>query len=171
MQQMDLDEVLLLIDANPPGKTEVIDFRHRLVMAKLAADSITGVSADKLPLQQQARNHTIASARSLRESFADAELVLLMGADSFMTLGRWSDRDELFEIFSFGVAGRVGSEQANIKELPGLRYTHIEMPYYQISSSSIRHAIEQGGNPEGLHKDVYDYIKRNQLYRNTPGSQ
>ncbi|HEX7259527.1 MAG TPA: nicotinate (nicotinamide) nucleotide adenylyltransferase [Candidatus Saccharimonadia bacterium] len=172
MDQLGLDEVLLLIDADPPHKPDVSDFEHRMAMAQLATQGYPRISPDKYALQRRTKNHTIATARELHEANPASELVLLMGADTFLSIDRWADREELFKLLSFGMAGRNGSDSLEVDALKwrlgdsaqALQCEVVTMPLTNISSSAIRTSVGLNEAISGLHPAVYDYIKNNRLY-------
>ncbi len=164
--------MLILIDAQPNHKTDVIDFSHRLEMARLGAQARPKIHADKLPLQRQVRNHDLASIQELKQFYPNTELFLLMGDDTFATLERWDNIEELLQLLSFGVARRSGSHEITKAELrhrfgrlaPVLRYETLTMPLVGISSSLIRKAVGISAKVEGLPPAVSEYIKNNRLY-------
>ncbi len=161
--QLGLDEVLILIDAEPGHKAEVTDFSHRLEMARLAVQNHPKISADRLPLQRRPQNHRMSNVNELVGAVGDAELVLLMGEDSFLTLEHWDDYERLVQMFAFGVAKR-GVHNLRTPILEDVKVRWIEMDPVPVSSSAIRWSIKVGQKPSELDPSVWNYIQLHHLY-------
>ena len=80
----------------------------------------------------------------LARAAGDAELVLLLGADQYVTLDDWHDPERLRRLATIAVAPRPGVEIA------AGSVTLIAMPEMDIASSEIRRRIAAGESIDGL---------------------
>jgi nicotinate-nucleotide adenylyltransferase len=108
--------------------------------------------------------------RSIHSSHPDAELTLIVGADTAGTLGSWREPAQLFELASLAVAARVGAaRQPVLDTLAKVRF--LEMPTIAVSSSLARQRVARGEPVEELvGPAVARYIEEHHLYRAGAGA-
>src|SRR6266403_2140540 len=74
-----LDEVWLLVDAEPAYKANVLPYQQRFDMTMLATDSLPGVSADQVPEAVRRLPHTMAGFSALMERYPDERFAFIVG--------------------------------------------------------------------------------------------
>jgi nicotinate-nucleotide adenylyltransferase len=174
LSQLQLTRVLWVLTPTPPHKPErpITLLEHRLEMLKRAIGTIPGFELSSVEIDRPGPHFTLDTVDLLQTKYPAARLVLLVGGDSLRDLHTWNRADELiWALNAFGVMRRPGAE-IDLKilenQLPGLsaKVRFFETPQLQISSSTIRQRIQNGGHYRFyLPVGVYDYIQKNKLYR------
>ena len=108
--QFHLDEVLLLISGDPPHKSPSADKSHRFAMANLASQGREGIYASQIELERSGVIYTIDTLRQLRQALPDTKLFYIIGADTLLELPTWREADTVYQLTSFIVFLRPGSE-------------------------------------------------------------
>lgn len=174
LNQLQLTRVLWVLTPQPPHKPEnpITPLNHRLEMLKRAVGTSPGFELSTIEIERPGPHYTLDTLYLLREKFLSAKLVLLIGGDSLRDLPRWNRPAEIIAaVHAFGVMRRPGDQvelTALENTLPGLsaKVRFVETPQLEISSSSIRQRIQNGGHFRYyLSSGVYDYILQNKLYR------
>ena len=121
------------------------------------------LSVDGSEVARGGLSYTIDTVRALRAAHPDAELVLLMGADTAATLPQWREPEALSLLVQVAVAGRGGEPV----QLPvGFRAQPFPMRRVDISATEIRARVGTGRSIRGFVPDaVADYIAAHGLYR------
>jgi nicotinate-nucleotide adenylyltransferase len=173
LNQLQLTRVLWVLTPQPPHKPEnpITPLNHRLEMLKRAVGTSPGFELSTIEIERPGPHYTLDTVYLLREKFLSAKLVLLIGGDSLRDLPRWNRPAEIITaVHAFGVMRRPGDQvdlSALENTLPGLsaKVRFVETPQLEISSSSIRQRIQNGGHFRYyLSSGVYDYILQNKLY-------
>ncbi|HUC86963.1 MAG TPA: nicotinate (nicotinamide) nucleotide adenylyltransferase [Candidatus Saccharimonadales bacterium] len=170
--QLGLDEVWILVNGSPEGKTEVAAFKHRLEMARRAVIEVNGVVADREPVQRMAQRHSIATAHQLVQDYPDHRFTLIMGIDTFSGIDSWDDHAKLLSLMDFAVAERPGSNPSAIADLQRrlgavasrLNYRLIAMPPLSVSSRQAKDSLRTGAPATDIPSAVQQYISYYQLY-------
>jgi nicotinate-nucleotide adenylyltransferase len=157
-----LDEVRVLVAANPPHKEVDVDADTRVALAKLAfPDDI--VVRDDHP-------YSIDTV----SGFGD-DAIFLVGADQFAAFLTWERPDDLLEKVRLGVATRPGYPRDVLDGvLSQLRRPErvelFEMEPVPISSSQIRERVATGAPIDDLAPEsVAREIERRRLYARDRG--
>jgi len=202
IERMRLDRVLLAPVGVQPLKRDrpQAGFADRVAMTRLAIEGEPGmeVSLIDAPHSNGRPNYTIDTVRSLREMLEpDDELFCLMGADSFLSVGKWHRASELLVACDFIVASRPGFELNRIAAalpasisvascdqqqednlvlcLRGAGHRESRLCLLpdlrdQASATGIRASLERGGVPRGeLDPAVTAYIREHRLYEDASG--
>jgi nicotinate-nucleotide adenylyltransferase len=119
MERLALDRVLLAPVGLQPLKRDhpQASFTDRLEMTRLAIEAEPGLELSLLdaPHPDGRPNYTIEAVRSLRASLASGDrLFCLMGADSFLSIGKWYRASDLLLACDFVVASRPGFDLSRI---------------------------------------------------------
>jgi nicotinate-nucleotide adenylyltransferase len=144
---------------------------HRLRMCRLAVDGEQGLSVCAIEVERGGLSYTVDSLEAIHANHPDAELTLIVGADTARTLPSWREPAELLELAQLAVAARVGSQRrlvldalAGIGSADGVRF--LEMGPIEVSSSLARERAAQAQPIEELvGPAVAEYIAEHQLYR------
>ena len=161
-EQFDLDELRILVAANPPHKDVDVDADTRVALAKLAfPDDI--VVRDDHP-------YSIDTV----SGFGD-DAIFLVGADQFAAFLTWERPDDLLEKVRLGVATRPGYPREVLdgvlsQLLRPERVELFEMEPVPISSSEIRGRVALGTTIDDLVPEpVAREIERRRLYTRDRG--
>ena len=173
-----LDELLLIPSGQPWQKdTNITPAQTRLQMTEAAGIDLaraflylkipTKIGIDGIEIDRAGPSYTIDTVKALRERFGStANLILLMGADSLMTLPTWNSWKDLLHYVNFAVASRPhhNLKQALSSEITNLLNEHQvaqpdtleKNPYGRIyldesltinlSSSELRNRLKTGVN-------------------------
>ncbi len=199
LQALDLDKVLVAPVGSQPLKLErrATPYRDRLAMTRLALTGHARFQLSKVdaPRPDGQPNFMIDTLHRLQSDLpADAQLYVICGADSFLTISQWHRPADLLMEFPFIIGARPGFDLGRIahalpndisvawEQVPdphlltlGLRDTHQRrsrlylLPDLQhdVSATEIRDALRSSEPSPGLLPPaVLDYIRRHRLYRN-----
>lgn len=203
MERLGLDRVLLAPVGMQPLKRDrpQADYQDRVAMTRLAIDGQPGLELSLIdaPRSDHRPNYTIDTLRALRATLAaDDHLICLLGADSFLSIGKWYRAADLLLAADFAVAARPGFDLSRVTAaLPAsisvgsctstqpdqlvlcLRgaarresrlYLLPELEV-AVSASAIRSELEQGAHPgQLLPPAVAAYIQQHHLYQPEPAS-
>jgi len=166
--------VLFIPSRKPPHKTnrDITPASHRYKMAAQAICEHPTFDISNIEIERTGPSYTIDTAKKLKEICPPgAKISYIIGADAVQEILSWKDAKELLQICSFIVVPRPGyqSPQAHMDKLTknlGARFTWLETPLTDISSTQIRECILHGQPISGLvPKSVEDYIRANGLYQ------
>jgi nicotinate-nucleotide adenylyltransferase len=175
-EQLQLDRVLFVPAAEPPhkGSTEITAPRHRLEMVRLAIAGNRNFFECELELRRAGPSYTVDTLSELHRQFPDAELFLLLGADSLMDLGSWREPQRILQLAQIAVAARPDCWPIPWEKLDcwlpedrraAIRRSVIEIPLLGISSSEIRQRRRLGQSIRYLVPAAVEaYIDAHKLY-------
>jgi nicotinate-nucleotide adenylyltransferase len=99
----------------------------------------------------------VDTLRALRAAAPGDELVLLLGADTAVTLNRWHEPDAIWQLCRVETFAREGIGEEGV-----------QVPRVDISSTAIRERVRAGRSIRYWVPDtVVDYIAAHRLYRET----
>jgi nicotinate-nucleotide adenylyltransferase len=165
-----LDRVLFMPAAQPPHKDHeaMTSAADRLLMTRLAISGDDAFELTLIEMEREGPSYTIDSVVELRRLYGDdAELFLLMAADSLAQIDTWRQPDELLERIEFVVGPRPG---AALPDRPSLasrfgsnaaRIHLLEGPSLDVSSTQIRERVAAGHTirylvPRGVEELIVD---------------
>lgn len=168
VQEGAVDEVWLIRSPLNPLKAAntLAPDADRQQMLEIAIEEHEGLRTccieDTLPRP----NYTINTLRALQETHPDVEFHLIIGTDNWLIFDKWRAYDEILTDFHLIVYPRPGYELTTTETLSTLteRVRFVDAPQFDISSTEIRTAIEQGEEPEMIDPKVLNYIKTNNIY-------
>jgi nicotinate-nucleotide adenylyltransferase len=177
-----LDEVWLMPAAIPPHKQnrELAAAKHRLAMLELALAGHEQLKSSPLEIDRGGVSYTVDTLTAIGQQQPDAELFLLMGADSLHDLPTWREPARICEFATPAIVRRGGSPEPNfsvlkpivsVDRLQIIRQAQVEMPQIELSSTDLRERTALGKSlrfrtPRAVEK----YIETHGLYR-APGNQ
>jgi nicotinate-nucleotide adenylyltransferase len=176
--QLGLDRVLLIPNANPPHKQVVGDPgpAARLALCRLAIGDDERFEVSELEVEREGPSYTADTLRALHEACPGAELTFIVGGDMASSFPTWHEPAEVVRLARLAVAEREGTPQADILErlatIPGAveRVDFFDLPRMDISSSLVRRRVAAGHPIRYLVPDpVADYIAQHGLYRSPAG--
>jgi len=162
-----LDEMWLLVNADPAHKIDVMAYEHRLAMAELAVRDEPGVR-----VVDYRESHTYAGFRAFMAAWPREQFVFVVGMDVMAGIDRWDDIKSVVLDTAFLVAQRpsVGDEVAALRQRLGrvgdlLDAREFEFDAYNMASSRrIRELLRAGEQSEWLDARVAEYISHHSLY-------
>jgi nicotinate-nucleotide adenylyltransferase len=160
-EALHLTQTILMPAGDPPHKRKgLAKKRRRLQMVKLAAEGRFAVS--DLEIERSGKTYTVDTLTALRAQHPDADLWMIIGADTLHEIKNWRDAPRVFTLCRFAVFARGG---LSLPEVPGAQVTRIETPIPGISATEIRARVHRGASLSGLTPpEVIRYIGLNRLY-------
>ena len=144
---------------------------QRLQMLRLALDGEKNVVVSDMELQREGKSYTYETVEQLRARHPDAELVLLMGTDNFLTFHEWRNPERILSQASLGVfyrgdRGEKAAIDAKKAEMEAAGHTVylVENDVVEISSTNLRRMLIFRCADPFLPKGVGEYIRSNDLY-------
>ena len=172
-----LDKLLLIPAAIPPHKalpSGTPAQEHRLAMVEKWADVMGGhVEVSALELEREGKSYTSDTLRSIRQTYPDAELWLLMGTDMFLTLHLWHEPEVILSLAGICAFGRTeqdgeamfAPQRDYLQKNFDAKITTITLPgLVDISSTRLRELLKRGEGGKYLLPSVYGYILLHRLY-------
>ena len=145
--------------------------QQRLEMLHMAAVDCPEIEVSDIELRREGPSYTYLTVAQLRQVYPDAELILLMGTDMFLSFQNWMKPEEILKHVSLGVfyRGEKG-EKAAIEakkaemEAAGATVYPVNNEVVNISSTQMRRLLAFRCAGELLPGGVLDYIRENRLY-------
>jgi nicotinate-nucleotide adenylyltransferase len=176
-EQLRLDEVWFMPAATPPHKRdrELTSAKQRVEMLELAIAGNEAFRVSTLELDRGGVSYTVDTLRHLLRDRPDAELFLLMGADSLRDLVTWREPEEVCRLALPAVVRRGGepdpdfsvlNEVVASERLKAIRASEVEISAVDFNSTDLRERAAEGRSlryrtPRAVEK----YIETQQLYR------
>lgn len=175
---LDLDRVIYLPTAQPPHKKDrrFAPAHARFAMVELALLDRPGCFASPFELTPGRTAFTVDTVLQYREIHPEAELFLILGADSLLNFSTWRRWREIARLAELAVMVRPGwSLETLPADLPGElreliegeRVHPLENPPVDVSSSELRQRLVGGAESAAgsLPDLVLRYINKYALYR------
>jgi nicotinate-nucleotide adenylyltransferase len=176
-EQCRLDRVWLLPAAAAPHKQErrTASARHRVEMLRLALGGHPDIEVNTTEVDRGGVSYTVDTLAEIHAQQPDAELFLLMGADTLEDLPNWRAPRRICELAVPVVVRRAGSAEPAFEALAEVveparlklfRQFQVTMPILELTSTEIRTRVANGQSiryrtPRAVEK----YIESNGLYR------
>jgi nicotinate-nucleotide adenylyltransferase len=195
-RELGLERVLLMPVHISPHKAPGEDPgpSHRLAMCRLAVDRAPRLAVCAMEIERGGASYTVDTLKALHASHRDAELTLILGADTASTLPSWREPAQLLALARVAVAARAGAARRRVLEAvativsaqggehgsppaahggrdPGELVSFLEMAAVDVSSSTVRARVADGEPIAGLvGPAVAAYIAEHGLYRTGAGA-
>ncbi len=173
IEALQLDRLLLIPTGVSPHKDMAAGAltQDRLNMVSLAARGTEKLEACDIEVKREGRSYTVDTLRALRERYPEAELVLLMGTDMFLSFLTWREPETILKlaclaVFCRGEKGelpRLENQQRALEAL-GARTVLLHNPVTAISSTDLRRMLVFGCAGPFLPDGVGAYIEAHGLY-------
>ena len=175
VKALGLSKLLLIPAYAPPHKAALPEHsptaRQRLEMLRIAASDCPEIEVSDLELEREGISYSCETVRELKRQYPNAELVLLMGTDMFLSFESWMHPEEILKNASLGVfyRGDKGEQPAIAKkkterEAKGAAVYLVRNDVIPISSTQMRRLLAFRCAGEFLPEGVLDYIRENRLY-------
>ena len=171
---LELDKLLLIPDRIAPHKEIPAGSpapEQRLQMLRIASGGEAKMEVSDIELRREGASFSYLTVEALREEYPEAELILLMGTDMFLSFHTWREPERIMKQATLGVfyRGEKGERekilaQKQILEAQGAKVELVENEILSISSTQLRRLIAFRCAGEFLPAGVEDYIRENGLY-------
>ena len=169
-----LDKLLLIPGKTPPHKALPEGSpspQQRLDMLTVAAKTHPELEVSDMEIRREGVSYTYQTVLVLKERYPDAQLVLIMGTDMFLSFDTWKNPDIILENASLAVLyrGEKGEieairERKALMEASGATVELVENPVIDISSTQLRRLLVFRCAGEFLPTGVEDYIRSGGFY-------
>ncbi len=174
IQILNLDKLLLIPDRIAPHKEIPAGSptpEQRLQMLRIAAAGQPEMEVSDIELKREGPSFSYLTVEQLRAQYPDAELILLMGTDMFLSFHTWREPERITKEATLGVfyRGERGEREkilAKKKEMEdkGAKVELVENEILPISSTQLRRLIAFHCAGEFLPAGVGDFIREHGLY-------
>ena len=144
---------------------------QRLEMLRLATADCDRIEVSDIELRREGPSYSYLTVQQLKAQYPEAELILLMGTDMFLSFHTWKNPDIILEnatlgVFYRGEKGEKGDIEARKAEMEsqGYKVMLVENNVINISSTQMRRLLAFRCAGELLPQGVLDYIRENHLY-------
>ena len=169
-----LDRLLIMPSRTPPHKKLPADSpspRQRLQMLQMIFPGDGKIQVSDLELQREGVSYTFDTVKQVKEQYPEAELILLLGTDMFLSFDSWYCWQELLTLASLAVMYR-GDQEENRKiiqkktflESRGAKIYLAENPVIPISSTQLRRMMTFQCAEEFLPRQIRSFIEKENLY-------
>jgi nicotinate-nucleotide adenylyltransferase len=175
-EQGRLDEVRFVVAARPPHKpAPATPFAQRVEMLTLAISGQPAFRVDEIERDRPGPSYTADTLEALHRDQPDAELVLIIGADSLRDMPLWYEPLRIVQRAELLVVARPDSPICSAQELRRalrlestvpLRMQVAEVPLMAIASRDLRRRLREGRSVRYMvPRAVEAYIADKGLYR------
>lgn len=145
--------------------------QQRLEMLRIAAADCAQLEVSDIELRREGISYTSETVTALKEQYPDTELVLLMGADMFLSFQNWKNAKKILKnavlgVFCRGEKGESAAIEAKKAEMErqGAKIELVKNQIITISSTQMRRLLAFRCAGEFLPDGVEAYIRKNRLY-------
>ena len=171
---LELDRLILIPDRIAPHKVIPSGSptpEQRLEMLQIAASHYSGLEVSDLELKREGPSYSYQTVLQLKALHPDAQLVLLMGTDMFLSFHTWRNPEIILDnaalgVFYRGDKGEIAAIEAKKAEMEQQGHTVylVENEVVNISSTQMRRLLAFRCAGEFLPEGVLEYIRENRLY-------
>ena len=159
IEQRLVDEVWLMVSPqNPMKQLTANDYQHRINMARIATQGMTGIRVSDFERNLPLPSYTITTLHSLSHTYPQHEFVLIIGADNWQRFQHWYHADEIQSQYPILIYRRPGYDIDPLS-LPSTVHI-VDTPLYDVSSTEIRNKKKL----KMISPDVLEYIRTHHLY-------
>lgn len=172
-EECGLDELWFMPARLPPHKlsNRITAPRARLEMLELAIAGHENFRVSELEIGRDGPSYTLETLHELRQQYPDAELSILIGADSLADFPNWKDPRGILELARVIAVnrGRDAADLAGTLDFLGdeasFRFQLVAMPAIDLSASEIRARCTAGKSIRyRVPRPVELYIRQHGLY-------
>lgn len=176
-EQIGLDKVIFIPLKYPAHKSasDILEDEHRLKMLELAISDNLHFEISNYELKKDTTSYTFETLTYLSTIYKNDELYFILGGDSYNNLINWKEPQIIINHATLLVVNRDKESNNKLKEITkeynkffeNLKVEYINMPAIGISSTDIRHKIQQSNSIRYYLPDaVIHYIKKHNIYCN-----
>ncbi len=165
LEQANLDKLLFCPAYHAPLRPTPPFFtsHDRLAMVDILSQSHPNMEVYAGEIEHGKTRYTIETIQEVKKQFPKHELFLILGADQFSHLLDWREPHLLAQMVHFLVFARL-HKKIEKPAIPELRFTFMENPLINISSTNIRASLNKKHLPSSmLPPDIYTFIRDKNL--------
>ena len=174
VEALNLTKLLIVPDRIAPHKImpeNSATGAQRLDMLRIATAGCAQIEVSDIELKREGVSYTYETILQLKEIYPQAQLVLLMGTDMFLSFHTWKNPDIILKNASLGVfyrgeKGEISAIEARKAQMEeqGASVQLVKNEVINISSTQMRRLLAFRCAGEFLPEGVLDYIWENRLY-------
>ena len=177
LRNADLDTVLMVPAGRPwlRSGAPTATAAQRLEMTQLAVKGMAGIEVSEVDVRRAGTTYSVDTLQDLRTEYGPGpEFVLIVGADSALTMDRWDRADQLATLCSVLVVGRPGEKWDDDlpENHPAHAATFLEGRMLDVSATDLRARLAAGEDvSDSVPATVIRYIRRHHLYGTGEGQE
>lgn len=160
LHELTLDEVRLVVAHDPwqkSAKRNVSPAHVRLEMTRELVKNVSGLTVDDSEIQRGGQTFTSETLEDLRRKEPDAEIFLIVGADTAARIHTWNRPETVLALSTLVVVNR-GTSTVELPEISEAHIVHVHMKPVDIASSDIRVKVRAGESVASLTNDAVQHI-------------
>ena len=167
--------IFLPCGEHSPSNKNLSEEKHRYNMLELCIKKYPNFSVCDLELKKKEPRFTYQSLNILAQIYDIDKIAFIMGIDNLKTIHLWHNSINLVKNFDFYIFTRPDERKIQYSELiecfkgrltQKLLNSIIEDSHFKYSSSEIKEKVKESMPIDKLvEKEVADYIKKNNLYK------
>jgi nicotinate-nucleotide adenylyltransferase len=162
-ESLGLDRMLIIPAAANPlksGDAGAATPQQRLAMTRLTFGDDPRFEVSSMEIERGGLSYTVDTLEALRASEPQAELILLVGTDSFDSMSGWKNPARIRELATIAVLARGSADTATPSDVKRVTTRRID-----VSSTEIRSRVATGLSIKGFVREpVEHYISAAKLY-------
>jgi nicotinate-nucleotide adenylyltransferase len=164
---LSLARVLLVVNNVPwqkVGNRPVSPPEVRFAMVEAAVADVEGLEASRIEIDAGGPSYTADTLATLRAQDPARDLYVILGEDAAAGILTWERAEEVRDLATIVVVERPGARAPDAP--PGWRWTSVEVPRLEVSSTDLRARAVDGRPLDYLvTHEVADWIEAHALYR------
>lgn len=156
LESASLDRVLFIPAAKSPLKSRnpIATDRSRVEMLELAIADHPNFQISKIELDRGDVSYTVDTLQQLKSDFPDAELFLMIGADSLQEFDRWKSPKEILGLAQLLIIDRPNSDSeinwdafqdfASAEQINQWKNQLVQSEAFEFSSTDLRDRAKNG---------------------------
>lgn len=162
-EKLQLDKILFIPTYNPPHKKNLISYKHRRNMVRLAIKNNPLFELCEIEKEKQGVSWTIDTLKELKKKYPDDTLYLIIGSDQQAVISTWKEPEKLKDYAKIVVMIRPGNK---LKKNKPKSVTLVNISQIDIAGRAIRQDINKRRSIRYKVSEAVDtYIKENKLYK------
>lgn len=160
------DEVWFVVSPQNPFKVSLnlLDENERLVMVKEATKSNIHFVVSDVEFSLSKPSYTYQTIEVLKNTYPNNSFSIIIGSDNLVIFHKWKEFKSLLNDCDLIVYPRNGYELKN-DEIPTEKYTLLDVPMIDISSTQIRNMCKKGESVRYIVDDnTYNILKEKGYY-------
>jgi nicotinate-nucleotide adenylyltransferase len=166
--KLNLEKVIFVPCLQPTHKRneQVSDIKHRLKMTYLAIEGNPYFEVSEIEVNRPGPSYTIDTIKEFRNIYGwEANIFFITGADAFLEIDSWFQKDELLKLCQFVAATRPGYALNKLHDNFKKVLKIMEIPALAISSTDVRYRVRNSLSIKYIVLDeVREYIYNHKLY-------
>jgi len=165
-EKFNLDKIIFIPSYQPPHKNvpHLASAAHRYQLVRQAVKNNPYFAVSNVETLRGGKSYTVDTLRHFRKIYSDRiKMFFIIGGDTFSTLPKWKNIEEVLKFVTFIVVNRPGYTPPAFRKK--IKHLMVTRPGIDISSSYLRGRVRSGKSIRYLVPEaVFHYIKKHKLY-------